>query len=106
MEKKEVVKSKCVSCGKPTPMCIPITVCRSCRGKIERFLKAQENYENTLMLSRDVKKISAFDSGNEDIDYALDIIGDQVFTIEKQLEWIKNNLVNIQQITKSKVEIQ
>lgn len=91
---------KCVGCGKLTGICIPITTCKDCRERISNYLDVQQQYENDLVSTRNIDKLPLFKSGNDDIDLTLDTIADLVFDIEKKLEWIKNNLLNIQQITK------
>lgn len=90
------ILADCLCCGKKTPHGIPYTVCNDCRKIIDKFLKTRENYENSLMSMRGVEKMPDFDSGMDDVDFYLETIRDMVFTIEKQLEWIKNNLINIQ----------
>jgi len=96
VEKNKPILADCLCCGKKTGYGIPYSICNECRRRINKYLTTKENYENTLMLARDVKHIADFDSGLEDVDLYLNNIGDMLFTIEKQIEWIKNNLVNIQ----------
>lgn len=98
--KTDILKKECVGCGKLTGVCIPITVCNDCRERISNYLDVRKQYENALMSTRNVNKLSSFQSGNDDIDLSLDTIADLIFDIEKKLEWVKNNLVNIQQVTK------
>lgn len=94
--KQKPILVDCLCCGKKTGHGIPYSVCNNCRKIINKFIETQRNYENALMSARGVEKIDEFHSGLDDVDLFLDNIGDMVFTIEKQLEWIKNNLVNIQ----------
>jgi len=104
MKKEDVILVDCLSCGKKTGHGIPYSVCNDCRRKIDKFLQAKESYENVLMSTRDVERIPIFDSGLDDIDLSLNCVADQIFTIEKQLEWMKNSLLNIQQEVKSKLK--
>jgi hypothetical protein len=103
--KADGLNRDCVGCGKLTGVCIPITVCKDCRERISNYLEAQQHYENALMSTRNVNKLSSFHSGDDDIDFSLDTIADLIFDIEKKLEWIKNNLLNIQQVTKTEFDI-
>ena len=105
MEKEKPILVDCLCCGKKTGHGIPYSVCNDCRRKIDKFLQAKESYENVLMSTRDVEHIPNFDSGLPDVDLSLDCIADEIFIIEKQLEWMKNSLLNIQQEVKSKLGV-
>jgi len=93
-------KVSCMCCGKKKAHGIPYTLCANCHKIIENFLKAKLNYENVLMSTRGLKKMPEFKSGLDDVDLSLDIIAENIYEIEKKLEWTKNNLMNIQQVVK------
>jgi len=74
--------------------------CNHSSRKISKYLKVKESYENDLMSMRNICKMPLFNSGDGDIDYTLDTLADFIFKTEKNLEWMKNNLLNIQSVVK------